>query len=114
MVVFLSNPKSEIRNPKHPCPILSDFGFRISSLLLGRFAELLVRFLHGGLEVLAGLFPGLVLERDRALAHLLALVLAGVLAAAAEAGAVVVSLAHVFLHRRPVGLACTVILPALV
>src|SRR5260370_37116302 len=74
----------------------------------GRVAELLFRLLHGGLEVLARLLPGLVLERHGALAHLLALVLAGVLAAAAQSGTVVVSLADVFLDRGPKGLAGTV------
>src|SRR5260370_22706358 len=79
----------------------------------GRVAELLVRLLHGGLEVLAGLLPGLVLERHGALAHLRALVLAGVLAAAAEAGTVVMPLARVVLDRGGVGLAGTVIFLAL-
>src|SRR5260370_3946309 len=80
----------------------------------GRVAELLFRFLHGGLEVLAGLLPGLVLERHGALAHALALVLAGVLAAAAFAGALVVSLADMFLDRGTVSLARTVVFLPLV
>ena len=49
-----------------------------SYLAFGSVAELLVGLLHGGLEVLAGLRPGLVLERHVAVALALALVLAGV------------------------------------
>src|SRR5882672_11238978 len=77
--------------------------------LLGCVPELFVCLLHGGLEILAGLLPGLVLERYGALAHTLALVLAGLFAATAFARTVVVAFAHVILDRGTVRLACTIV-----
>src|SRR5260370_38811701 len=84
-------------------------GPALACLLLRGFAEIFARLFHGGLEILAGLLPSLVFERDGALAHALALVLAGLFAAAAFSRTVVVPLAGVFLNRGTVGLDRTVV-----